>query len=90
MAIPGGASGDLLHRRQERSPNIDIVHELCRQVGERFDRNPDLKERFPDCPSSRGEDNASLITYVTDRPGHDSVMRSTPPRPRRKSDTNLR
>lgn len=36
-----------------------------------FARDAALKERFPNCPASRGARAAELITYVTDRPGHD-------------------
>ena len=72
LAITKGEVGETycIGGRNE-APNLDIVHELCRQVGERFEADPELKKRFPDCPASRGEDNTSLITYVTDRPGHD-------------------
>ena len=72
MAITHGRVGETycIGGRNE-SPNLDIVNELCRQVEERFEKNPRLKESFPHCPASRGEKNTSLITYVTDRPGHD-------------------
>lgn len=53
-------------------PNIDIVNELCAMLEARFQASEDLRTQFPDSPGSKGgESNASLITYVTDRPGHD-------------------
>ncbi len=72
LAIKNGRVGETycIGGRNE-APNLDIVHELCRQVGGRFEKDPELKIRFPECPSAHGKDNASLITYVTDRPGHD-------------------
>ena len=51
--------------------NIDIVRLICRLVEEKFADDASLKARFPDCPASRGEANDSLISFVTDRPGHD-------------------
>ena len=72
LAIKNGRIGETycIGGRNE-APNLGIVHELCRQVGGRFEKDPELKVRFPECPSAHGRDNASLITYVADRPGHD-------------------
>jgi len=50
--------------------NLDLVHLLCRLVDEAFIADPGLVARFPDCPSP-GDGTASLIHFVTDRPGHD-------------------
>lgn len=52
--------------------NIDVVTLLCRLVDEQFASNPDLARRFPDSPCANGEAADSLITFVTDRPGHDT------------------
>jgi dTDP-glucose 4,6-dehydratase len=52
--------------------NLDTVKLLCRQMDQRFQHNPTLKERFPDSPCARGVPAASLIEFVTDRPGHDT------------------
>ena len=52
-------------------PNMDIVNGLCSMLQERFDASEDLRNRFPESPAAKGESNESLITYVTDRPGHD-------------------
>ena len=51
--------------------NIDIVHTICKQVDLKFKSDPMLSQRFPDSPAAKGKDSASLITFVTDRPGHD-------------------
>ena len=51
--------------------NIDIVRRLCSLVDRRFATQPALRDRFPDCPAARGHSTAQLITFVTDRRGHD-------------------
>ncbi len=51
--------------------NIDIVRLICRLIQERFTVDESLQVRFPECPAAKGLDNESLISYVTDRPGHD-------------------
>ena len=52
--------------------NIDVVKLLCRLVDESFAVDLTLAERFPDSPCARGEAADSLITFVADRPGHDT------------------
>ncbi|MEO7999921.1 MAG: dTDP-glucose 4,6-dehydratase [Gemmatimonadaceae bacterium] len=56
--------------RAERA-NIDIVHEICALIDNRFATNADLAAQFPECPSANGRSTKSLITNVKDRPGHD-------------------
>ncbi len=51
--------------------NIDIVHQVCALLDERFATDATLAARFPGCPAARGEPCATLVTYVKDRPGHD-------------------
>jgi len=51
--------------------NIDIVRHLCAMLDELFRSEPALRERFPECPASRGEKVESLIRFVEDRAGHD-------------------
>ncbi len=51
--------------------NIDIVLLLCRLVDEIVGTDPALATRFPRCPPSRGQETATLVTFVKDRPGHD-------------------
>lgn len=51
--------------------NIDIVHAICALIDDRFAQNAELAARFPDCPAARSASTTSLVTHVTDRPGHD-------------------
>nr|NJM01504.1 dTDP-glucose 4,6-dehydratase [Desulfobacula sp.] len=51
--------------------NLDIVKLICDILDERFKQDPSLPGRYPDCPSSKGRHPQTLITHVTDRPGHD-------------------
>jgi dTDP-glucose 4,6-dehydratase len=52
--------------------NIDVVNLLCKIVDDRFAANPELAQRFPESPCAKAQPANSLITYVTDRPGHDT------------------
>jgi dTDP-glucose 4,6-dehydratase len=52
--------------------NIDVVNLLCKIVDDRFAANPELAARFPESPCAKAQPANSLITYVTDRPGHDT------------------
>ena len=52
--------------------NIDVVNLLCRYVDTRFAADSTLAQRFPDSPCAEGRAANSLITFVTDRPGHDT------------------
>jgi dTDP-glucose 4,6-dehydratase len=47
------------------------VNRLCVVADEFFAQDPVLKQRFPSSPSATGKPSSTLITYVTDRPGHD-------------------
>lgn len=51
--------------------NISLVNRLCRIADEVFASDDGLKARFPNAPAAVGKPSASLIAYVTDRPGHD-------------------
>ncbi len=51
--------------------NIEIVRLICRLMDERFAADPGLRRRFPESPAGEGKGAAGLITFVTDRPGHD-------------------
>ena len=52
--------------------NIDVVKLLCRIVDQRFADTAGLAARFPGSPCAGGTPASSLITYVKDRPGHDT------------------
>lgn len=52
-------------------PNIAVIQQICRGVDDAFDNDPTLATRFPDAPAGDGRPTAELMTYVSDRPGHD-------------------
>lgn len=51
--------------------NIDIVTLICELMDKSFAQNESLKQSYPDCPAANGSACTSLISYVTDRAGHD-------------------
>ncbi len=51
--------------------NIDIVTTICQLIDEQFANKSSYAERYPEAAAARGERSDSLITYVTDRAGHD-------------------
>jgi dTDP-glucose 4,6-dehydratase len=54
----------------ERS-NVEIVRQICGMLDILFLEENGLQERFPHCPAACRDKSDILITYVTDRPGHD-------------------
>jgi dTDP-glucose 4,6-dehydratase len=52
-------------------PNMEIVTLLCGLMDAAFKTTPTLHERFPEAPPAAGKACSTLITHVTDRPGHD-------------------
>lgn len=51
--------------------NIDIVRLVCTLVDDAVKADTSVAARFPSCPAARGASSDGLITFVTDRPGHD-------------------
>jgi dTDP-glucose 4,6-dehydratase len=51
--------------------NKDVVSEICGIIDERFAADAHMKARFSSAPAANGKPCASLITRVSDRPGHD-------------------
>jgi len=51
--------------------NIDIVKLICARLDDRFANDVALQRRFADCPAARSQRCESLISFVTDRAGHD-------------------
>jgi dTDP-glucose 4,6-dehydratase len=51
--------------------NLDLVRLLCELVDEAFIKDPHLRGQYPYSPAARGESSKILISFVTDRPGHD-------------------
>jgi dTDP-glucose 4,6-dehydratase len=51
--------------------NREVVGLICDTIDAAFAADPRLAMRFPPCPAAGGGSCRTLITYVTDRPGHD-------------------
>jgi len=51
--------------------NIDIVTLICNLLDEKFLNDESLSQQFPNSACASGTGAKSLITYVTDRLGHD-------------------
>ena len=51
--------------------NIDIVKLICQLMNEQFAQNPTLATQYPNAIAAKNNNSESLITYVTDRAGHD-------------------
>ncbi|MCK1511862.1 dTDP-glucose 4,6-dehydratase [Bradyrhizobium sp. 190] len=51
--------------------NRDVVGLICDTIDAAFAADPRLASRFPSCPTASAGSCRTLITYVTDRPGHD-------------------
>ena len=51
--------------------NRDVVGLICDTLDAAFAADPGLAPRFPSCPAASGANCRSLISFVTDRPGHD-------------------
>jgi dTDP-glucose 4,6-dehydratase len=51
--------------------NRDVVGQICDAIDRAFAADASLAARFPSCPAAAGRSCRSLISYVTDRPGHD-------------------
>jgi dTDP-glucose 4,6-dehydratase len=51
--------------------NIDIVNVVCKLMGEQFINQPELSTKYPQACKAIQQKAQDLITYVTDRAGHD-------------------
>ena len=51
--------------------NRDVVDVICDTIDRAFAANAALAARFPSCPAASGRSTRTLISFVTDRPGHD-------------------
>jgi dTDP-glucose 4,6-dehydratase len=51
--------------------NRDVVGLICDSIDRAFSEDTELAARFPSCPAASGRTSRTLISYVTDRPGHD-------------------
>jgi dTDP-glucose 4,6-dehydratase len=51
--------------------NRDVVGHICDALDRAFAADPRLAARFPSCPAAAKRSCRTLISFVTDRPGHD-------------------
>ena len=51
--------------------NLDLVNLICGVLDQRFAREPGLAARYPACPAASGTSCRELLTFITDRKGHD-------------------
>jgi dTDP-glucose 4,6-dehydratase len=51
--------------------NIELVGVLCDTIDRKFAADKALASRFADCPAASGQRCSELMSFVTDRPGHD-------------------
>src|SRR3954468_23358678 len=51
--------------------NRQVVDLVCDELDRAFAADTKLASRFPRCPAARRQSCRTLISYVTDRPGHD-------------------
>jgi dTDP-glucose 4,6-dehydratase len=51
--------------------NRDVVGLICDGLDRAFAADSGLASRFPSCPAASGKSCRSLVSHVTDRPGHD-------------------
>jgi dTDP-glucose 4,6-dehydratase len=51
--------------------NREVVGLICASIDSAFSSDALLRSRFPSCPAAKGSSCHELITFVTDRPGHD-------------------
>ena len=77
--------------------NLNTVKLLCTIVDKAFADHPSLAVRFPHSPCASGKLADTLITFVKDRPGHDTryaidaskLMRELGYQPRMTFDSGL-
>ncbi len=72
MVLDGGRPGETYNvGGGEELPNMTVIKTICSVVDALFAVDPSLAARFPDAPAAKGRATDVLITYVTDRAGHD-------------------
>ena len=70
--IEGGSVGETYNvgGGNERN-NRNVVGLICDTIDTAFAASRELAVRFPRCPAAQGKSCHALISFVTDRPGHD-------------------
>jgi dTDP-glucose 4,6-dehydratase len=72
LVLSGGKPGETYNvGGGEELPNMTVITTICSTVDALFAGDGALAARFPYAPAAKGRPTADLITYVTDRAGHD-------------------
>ena len=72
LVLGGGRVGETYNvGGGEELPNMTVIKTICSVVDALFAEDATLAARFPDAPAAQGRSTSDLITYVTDRAGHD-------------------
>jgi dTDP-glucose 4,6-dehydratase len=51
--------------------NLHVVETICAAVDSEFEKDSELARTYPACPAAKGASTCELISFVTDRLGHD-------------------
>lgn len=72
LVLQHGKNGEVYNigGNNERT-NLEVVQAITTLIDQLFQKDPELKHRFPSCPAAQGNITASLLKFVKDRPGHD-------------------
>ncbi len=72
LVLSGGRPGETYNvGGGEELPNMTVITTICATVDALFAADPALAAAFPAAPAAQGRPTSELITYVTDRAGHD-------------------
>jgi dTDP-glucose 4,6-dehydratase len=72
MVLAGGKPGETYNvGGGEELPNMTVITTICATVDALFASDTGLAAKFPAAPAAQGRSTSDLITYVTDRAGHD-------------------
>ena len=73
LVVQNGTHGDTYNiGGNSEWKNIDVVGLICETANEIFAQSSELNSLFPESPCAKGGDAKSLVTFVTDRLGHDT------------------
>jgi len=72
LVISNASSGEIFNIGGGKEiSNLDLINLLCENVDDIFFKNDILRCRFPHAPAAQNSKTANLISFVSDRPGHD-------------------
>ena len=73
LVIRNGTQGETYNIGSDNEwTNIDLINRLCDIVDNRFAEDTALGDRYPNSPCASKGSARALITFVEDRPGHDT------------------